>query len=181
MAMTNAEKQARWRRKRDGLADRAITNKDSDDGIIWKLVDALGYERAKAIGEQLKTCPQCQGSGQWQMAAYGECSFRRDRKTGKLKSCPGKFIEKSEPFPCPTCRPAEYAVASGVELRNQGRYVEALRAAHDVMDKHAAGKTVLAWGAKSKEIQKACDAAGLRLGLQYIGSLRKMAQILSVD
>ena len=59
------------------------------------------------------------------------------------------------PFPCPDCCPVEYFAASGGELRREGRYVEALCAALDVMDFWAAGDTLIAWGADVREVKAA--------------------------
>src|SRR5262249_42116421 len=173
MTLTNAEKQARWRERRNGLANRAITGKDSDQEIVWKLIRAVGFERARAIGAQLDKCPTCEGTGQHQLQAVSPC--RVTSRDGVVKSCPGKVISTTEPFPCPTCRPADYAVASGVELRNQGQYVEALKAATDLLDDAAAGETLLAWRANAKEIQRACDAAGYRIAMTDIRRLRDYA------
>jgi hypothetical protein len=64
-------------------------------------------------------------------------------------------------------------VASGGELRNQGRYVEALQAAFEVMDKWAIGATLTAWDADAREIQAACRKAGIRMPMTDVAFARK--------
>jgi hypothetical protein len=53
MALTNAEKQARWRARRNELAARALSEDDSDSEIVAKLVAAVGPARARAIGKNM--------------------------------------------------------------------------------------------------------------------------------
>jgi hypothetical protein len=69
MALTNAEKQKRWREKRNGLAEVLTRRKPEEvaDGILHE----LGVERAKkvarALGRRLRNlkpdCPSCCGTG----------------------------------------------------------------------------------------------------------------------
>jgi hypothetical protein len=55
VALTNAEKQRRWREKRNRLAAQAITENDSDREIVAKIVAAVGTERARALAKTLTT------------------------------------------------------------------------------------------------------------------------------
>jgi len=49
VVLTNAEKQRRWRARRDKLAKQAIRPDDSDRDIVRKVVNAVGLERARAL------------------------------------------------------------------------------------------------------------------------------------
>jgi hypothetical protein len=49
VALSNAQRQARWRAKRDSLAARAISEDDSDREIVRKIVRAIGTERARIL------------------------------------------------------------------------------------------------------------------------------------
>jgi hypothetical protein len=53
MALSNAEKQARWRGRRNALAQRAITEADTDLEIAAKLVKAIGPRRTLAVGRKM--------------------------------------------------------------------------------------------------------------------------------
>jgi hypothetical protein len=53
MALSNAEKQRRFRERRKELAERAVTEDDSDKEIVAKLVDALGLERLQEFAKAM--------------------------------------------------------------------------------------------------------------------------------
>jgi hypothetical protein len=53
MALTNVEKQRRFRERRKELAERAITENDSDTVIMSKLVGALGLERLQEFARAM--------------------------------------------------------------------------------------------------------------------------------
>ncbi len=173
MALTNVEKQRRFRERRKELAGLAIAANDIDAVIMDKLVNALGLERvqelAKAmprlIAEHLERhpCEKCGGGGGYVIKKF---------KCGGKTPC-----QVTQPFPCPACRPEEYAIASGVKFRNEGRYVEALEAALKVDNLWAAGDTLIAWGASPKEVRSACHAAGVNCPtLKDLARLRDIAK-----
>jgi KaiC/GvpD/RAD55 family RecA-like ATPase len=49
VALSNAQRQARWRAKRDRLAAQAISEDDSDRDIVRKIVHAIGIKRARVL------------------------------------------------------------------------------------------------------------------------------------
>jgi hypothetical protein len=53
MALTNVEKQRRFRERRKELAERAVTENDSDTVIMSKLVGALGLERLQEFARAM--------------------------------------------------------------------------------------------------------------------------------
>jgi hypothetical protein len=53
VALSNAQRQARWRARRDALAAQAITEDDSDREIVRKVVNAIGVERARALAASM--------------------------------------------------------------------------------------------------------------------------------
>jgi hypothetical protein len=68
MALTNAEKQKRWRDKRNGLADALTgTPKEIADGILRQLGADQTRKVARALDERLRglnpNCPACRGTG----------------------------------------------------------------------------------------------------------------------
>jgi hypothetical protein len=162
MALTNAEKQERWRARHqlvltdsaEGIADRLMAMEDRAKlRKVWALVRA----RLKDL-----PCEKCKGSG-----LYGQRAFK----------CGGKNpVCETGRFPCPECRPLEYFEASGGELRNEGRYAEAIQAAMSCMDDFAAGDTLLAWGVSLKEAQAAIREAGAGISLAYLRRLRDIAR-----
>jgi hypothetical protein len=158
MALTNADKQTRWR-KRNAVALTATA-----EAIAKRLIEALDESKLRRLTGwlsdylQSRPCPHCDGSGERYIKAW--------------KSCTSKKCDTSPPFPCPTCRPAEYFVASGGELRNQGRYAEALNAAMEVCDYWSAGDTLVKWQASPKQVQ----AAGGKVSLRTIARLWKIAR-----
>ena len=91
MALTNAERQRRWRDKRNDLAEQAIHENDSDREVVRKIVDAIGAERARALvgkmgslitaiagKEPLPDCPLCEGKGHVWINVYGPCGFKEN-------------------------------------------------------------------------------------------------------
>jgi hypothetical protein len=53
MALTNAQKQARWRKRRNALSDLAPVPDDTNPEIAYKLATALGPERARKLAKAL--------------------------------------------------------------------------------------------------------------------------------
>jgi hypothetical protein len=53
VVLTNAEKQRRWRAKRNALAEQAITDDDTDREIVRKIVSTIGAERARALARMI--------------------------------------------------------------------------------------------------------------------------------
>jgi hypothetical protein len=53
MVLSNAQKQARWRARRNALAKRAINEADTDKEIAAKLVKAIGPRRTLALGRKM--------------------------------------------------------------------------------------------------------------------------------
>jgi hypothetical protein len=53
LPLTNAQKQARWRARRNKLAQQAIVAADTDKEVVAKLVKAVGIRRALAIGRSM--------------------------------------------------------------------------------------------------------------------------------
>lgn len=49
VVLSNAKRQARWRAKRNALAEQAITEHDTDREIVRKIVRAIGIERARVL------------------------------------------------------------------------------------------------------------------------------------
>jgi hypothetical protein len=49
VVLSNAKRQARWRAKRNALAEQAITEHDTDREIVRKIVCAIGIERARVL------------------------------------------------------------------------------------------------------------------------------------
>src|SRR5262245_62158449 len=152
MPLTNAQKQQRWRERHvvvlsapaEDIASKLIA---SDD--LYKL-----HTIAAIVNAHLKDhpCPRCEGTGIFQLQQSPSCGAgRRSAKDRPLKT--------SEPFPCLTCRPAEYFIASGGELRAQGRYVEAIAAAAKIWNWWSVGDTMLAWRVSTKQAQQALDKA----------------------
>lgn len=126
MGLSNAERQARWRERNQ------VTLTEGAEEIAAKLTAMDGPKLRKVaalMAEHLERhpCEKCGGTG-----VYGIKSYKCGAKTA-CATTPG--------FPCPDCRPADYAVVSGVTLRNEGRFVEALDAALKVMDYWSAGDT----------------------------------------
>jgi len=91
MALTNAERQRRWRDKRNDLAKQAIHEDDSDREVVRKIVDAIGAQRARALvgkmgslitaiagKEPLSDCPLCEGKGRVMIDVYGPCGFKEN-------------------------------------------------------------------------------------------------------
>jgi hypothetical protein len=139
MALTNAEKQARWRdRNMVVLTERA-------ELIAKKLIEAMDERELRQvsalIADHLKDrpCELCNGSGLRRMKGWANCTSKK--------------CDTSPAFPCPDCRPAEYFVASGGELRNQGRYAEAFDAAMKVMDYWSAGDTLVKWQPDPRQVR----------------------------
>jgi hypothetical protein len=54
VALSNAQRQARWRAKRDRLAAQAISEDDSDREIVRKIVHAIGIERARVLAKFMR-------------------------------------------------------------------------------------------------------------------------------
>lgn len=91
MALTNAERQRRWRDKRNELAEQAIHTDDSDREVVRRIVDAIGAERARALvgkmgslitaiagKEPLPDCPLCEGKGHAMVDLYGPCGSKEN-------------------------------------------------------------------------------------------------------
>jgi hypothetical protein len=133
MALTNAEHQARWRER------RVVVLTDNPEAIAKRLTEAMDGDHLRQLFGWLtdhfkdRPCPACGGKGERRMRAWA--------------SCTSKKCDTTAPFPCPTCRPAEYFVASGGEFRKQGRYPEAIDAAMKVMDYWSVGDTLVKWQA----------------------------------
>jgi hypothetical protein len=62
VALSNAQRQARWRAKRDRLAARAISEDDSDREIVRKIVRAIGIERARVLVRSMDRMTKVKGS-----------------------------------------------------------------------------------------------------------------------
>ncbi len=178
MPVTNAEKQARWRERHvvvlstlaQDIADKLIAT-----GDLYKL-----HTIAALLNGHLKDhpCPTCNGSGTRHLQESLPCGAGTHHVYvgGLRRRAKNKPLKISKPFPCPTCRPAEYFVASGGELRNQGRYVEAIQAAWDIWDYWSAGDTLVAWDVSSKEAQAALAKAGFHISLRILADVRDDAQ-----
>src|SRR5262249_11370438 len=109
-------------------------------------------------------CPACEGRGIRQIKYLNHCQAMAET-TGK--KC--RVIWKSPEFPCQVCRPAEYAITAGVELRNQGRYAEAINAAMKIDDTWSAAETMGKGGATPK----GAKAAGVDLYLKDLRALQE--------
>jgi hypothetical protein len=81
MALTNVEKQRRFRERRKELAERAVTANDSDTVIVSKLVGALGLER---LQEFAKAMPQLLAAAEKKKKVRGY-SLADNAPGGKLK------------------------------------------------------------------------------------------------
>jgi hypothetical protein len=175
MPLTNAEKQARWRDR------NMIVLSASAEHIASKLTatDDLHklHKLAALLNHHLKdqSCPTCNGKGLYRMQRWPSCSVSRKRRAEP------RPLETTDPFPCPTCRPAEYFIASGGELRNQGRHVEAIIAALKVMDNWSIGDAMLAWGVSPKEAQAALDEAGIHITQTDLARVRDIAKGVAPD
>jgi hypothetical protein len=62
VVLSNAQRQARWRAKRDRLAARAISEDDSDREIVRKIVRAIGIERARVLVKSMDRMTKAKGS-----------------------------------------------------------------------------------------------------------------------
>lgn len=216
MAFTNAEKQARWRARRNA---RAEALQGDAPWIAEKIFDELGAKKTKRVVDLLRkrlkaidpNCPVCKGTGitpliefkapcggkEGEFAVPCQCGewaqqlMQETPKQAPSEKCGGtgqyqmqsfkcgaeKACETTPLFPCPDCRPAEYFVASGGQLRNQGRYAEAFDAAMNIMDYWAAGDTLIAWGVSPKAAQKAIrDKFGKNIFQSDIARLRDIAK-----
>jgi hypothetical protein len=165
MALTNAQKQERWRRRNQ------VVLTDSAEEITERLMamDEAKLRKVFAlINSRLKDtpCENCNGTGVYRLRAT---------KEGSCTNKKGCVVTVTDHFPCPNCRPVEYSAASGIELRNQGRYAEAVLAALDVMDLWAAGDTLMAWGVSPKEAQAAIRESGRRVAQTDLVRMRDTA------
>jgi hypothetical protein len=77
-----------------------------------------------------------------------------------IEAVPEEVVAQLPPTAAEQCKTY---LASLVELRNQGRFVEALIAAHKVMDNWAMADTLLAWGLSPREIQAALRDANITM------------------
>ena len=89
MALTNAEKQQRWRERREELVRHAIVEDDTDRDIARKIVDAIGIDRfrdlAKAMpgllaAEEKRSAPKTKV-----VKAYTLADYERSAPGGKLQ------------------------------------------------------------------------------------------------
>jgi hypothetical protein len=166
MPFTNAQKQARWRDR------NMIVLSASAEQIASKLTATDGLDKlhklAALLNQHLKDrpCPTCNGKGVSRLQTSPPCNGRRAKN---------KPPAVSPPFPCPTCRPAEYFVASGGELRAQGRYVEAIQAASEIWNYWSVGDTLIAWGVPLKEAQAALGKAGFHISRNDLAYARDHA------
>lgn len=167
MALTNAEKQKRWRERH-----QAVLTERAED-IAAKLMGMENKAKlrkvAALISDHLKNypCEKCGGTGKYRKGAFA-CGHEK----------PSSVTAR---FPCPDCCPLEYFAASGGELRREGRYVEALCAAFDVMDNWAAGETLLAWGADVREVKAALLQRQVHIHMTQLIELRDMAKRFPPD
>jgi hypothetical protein len=186
MALTNAEYQRRWRERHqvrltdtaDEIAAKLIALDDSDSTpeqlLQRRLSDLDGVDKLRKIGALIahhlkdEHCSRCKGTGFARMGMQNRCDVKRN-------AC--KIVATTEPFPCPVCRPVEYAAVSGADLRKEGRYAEAAIAAMNVVDTWSLVETLVEWKATGKEVQAALRELGKVPPTQgYIKNLRKMAE-----
>jgi len=176
MSLTNAERQTRWRERHV-----AVLSSPAQD-IVGKLIATNDLYKlhtiAALLNEHLKDhpCPRCNGKGIYQLVESPTCDAGQVH-VGNLRRRPKNKPPKiSKPFPCPTCRPSEYFVASGGQLRIEDRYVEAIQAACEIWAWWSVGDTLLAWGVSLKEAQAALDKAGCYIGRNTLADARDYAR-----
>ena len=175
MPFTNAQKQARWRDRNMivlSASAEQIASKLTATDDLHKL-----HKLAALLNHHLKDrpCPTCIGKGVFQLEESPPCNAGQVHIGSLRRRAKNKPLEISKPFPCPTCRPAEYFIASGGELRAQGRYVEAIQAAWEIWNYWSAGDTLIAWGVSLKDAQAELDKAGFYVSRKALADVRDSA------